>query len=85
MLVIRMRLIEELSWRRRRARSTSIEDHELRLCVQIHGRELQGVQPAGLACNARAVLITLARADDEKLADIDPEVLLSAAPAVLVR
>jgi hypothetical protein len=84
MLVVRMWLCEELRWRRRRARATSVEDHKLRISVQIHGRELERVQPTRLACNASAVLIALTRADDEKLTNIYSEVLLSAAPAILV-
>jgi hypothetical protein len=75
---------EQLTRRCRRARSARIEDHELRLSVQIHGRHFERIQAAGLACDARAVLIALLRTDDEKLADIDPEVLLSTTPAVLV-
>jgi hypothetical protein len=53
--------------------------------MQIHRRELQRVQLARLACDARAVLIAFAWTDDEKLTDIHPEILLSAAPAILVR
>jgi hypothetical protein len=84
-LVVRVWLCEELRWRCRRARSTGIEDHKLRIGVHIHGGEFECIQPARLARNARAVLIALARANDEKLADIDSEILLSATPAILMR